>query len=55
MGMSWAAAGCVLALLGRAALGGSAVTVVVAAFSAAVRGGRWHREDVESGSRKIAA
>ncbi|HWX46225.1 MAG TPA: type IV secretion system DNA-binding domain-containing protein [Solirubrobacteraceae bacterium] len=47
---SWAAATFALALLVRAALAGSASTLAVAALAAAVRGRRWHREDLRAGA-----
>ena len=47
---SWAAAALALVLLARAALAGAAATLGIAALSAAVRGRRWHREDLEAGA-----
>ncbi len=47
---SWAAGAFVLVVLARAALAGSAATLGVAALGAAVRGRRWHGEDLQAGA-----
>ena len=47
---SWAALAAVVAVLARQALGGAALTLVVATTIAAIRGRRWHREDIDAGS-----
>ncbi len=47
---SWAAGAFALVLLARAAFAGSAATLGVAALGAAVRGRRWHGEDLQAGA-----
>ena len=47
---SWAAGALALVALARPLLGGSALTLTVAALLASLRGRRWHREDVEAGA-----
>jgi type IV secretory system conjugative DNA transfer VirD4/TraG family protein/helicase HerA-like protein len=47
---SWAAGAFALVLLARAVLAGSAATLGVAALGAAVRGRRWHGEDLQAGA-----
>ena len=47
---SWSAVGLVLLVLVEPSLGGWASTLAVALLLAAVRGRRWHREDLESGA-----
>jgi conjugal transfer pilus assembly protein TraD len=47
---SWAAGALALVALARPLLGGSALTLAIAALLATVRGRRWHREDVEAGA-----
>jgi Type IV secretion-system coupling protein DNA-binding domain/TraM recognition site of TraD and TraG len=47
---SWAAGALALVVLGRSALGGSALTLAAAAGVAASRGRRWQREDLEAGA-----
>ncbi len=47
---SWAAGAFALVLLARAVLAGSATTLGVAALGAAVRGRRWHGEDLQAGA-----
>jgi type IV secretory pathway TraG/TraD family ATPase VirD4 len=47
---SWPAVGLVLLVLVKPSLGGSASTLAVAMLVAAVRGRRWHREDLETGA-----
>jgi type IV secretory pathway TraG/TraD family ATPase VirD4 len=47
---SWAASGLVLLLLARPGLGGWTSTLAIAMLIAAVRGRRWHREDIEAGA-----
>jgi hypothetical protein len=47
---SWAAGAFALVLLARAVLAGDAATLGVAALGAAVRGRRWHGEDLQAGA-----
>ncbi len=47
---SWAAGAFALVLLARTMLAGDATTLGVAALGAAVRGRRWHGEDLQAGS-----
>jgi hypothetical protein len=47
---SWAAGASTLVLLGRTMLAGDAMTLGVAALGAAVRGRRWHSEDLQAGA-----
>jgi type IV secretory pathway TraG/TraD family ATPase VirD4 len=47
---SWATVALALVLLARAPLGGSATTLATGALTAAGRGRRWHREDLEAGA-----
>jgi conjugal transfer pilus assembly protein TraD len=47
---SWAAGALALVALARPLLGGSALTLAIAALLATARGRRWHREDVEAGA-----
>jgi hypothetical protein len=47
---SWAAVALAFAVLARAALAGAFVTFAAGALTAAVRGRRWHREDLEAGA-----
>jgi hypothetical protein len=47
---SWAAATFACTLLARAMLAGAAATVGVATLAAAVRGRRWHGEDLQAGA-----
>jgi hypothetical protein len=47
---SWAAVAFALVLLARTVLAGSAVTLGVATLGAAVRGRRWHGEDLQVGA-----
>jgi Type IV secretion-system coupling protein DNA-binding domain len=53
---SWAAIACAALVLARAALAGWATALVLATLLAAVRGRRWHREDLDAGAdlREIA-
>lgn len=46
---SWAAGGCALVVLVRSPLGGYAPELAAGTLTAAVRGRRWHREDLEAG------
>jgi hypothetical protein len=47
---SWAAGALALVAVSRSVLGGSTLTLAVAALTATVRGRRWHREDIEAGA-----
>jgi type IV secretory pathway TraG/TraD family ATPase VirD4 len=47
---SWAAGTFALVLLARAVLAGSAATLGIAALGAALRGRRWHGEDLQAGA-----
>ncbi|HEV3320675.1 MAG TPA: type IV secretion system DNA-binding domain-containing protein [Solirubrobacteraceae bacterium] len=47
---SWAAGAFVLVVLARTALAGDAATLGMAALGAAVRGRRWHGEDLQAGA-----
>jgi hypothetical protein len=47
---SWAAGGCVSVLLARSPLGGYAPILAASTLATAVRGRRWHREDLEAGA-----
>jgi len=47
---SWAAAGLALVLLARSGLASATPTLAVAALCAALRGRRWHREDIDTGA-----
>jgi conjugal transfer pilus assembly protein TraD len=47
---SWAALAAGVAVLARQALGGATLTLLVATTIAAIRGRRWHREDIDAGS-----
>src|SRR5580704_2606471 len=47
---SWAAGAFALVLLARAVLAGSAATLGIATLGAAVRGRRWHGEDLQAGA-----
>jgi hypothetical protein len=47
---SWAAGASALVMLARASLAGEATTLGVAALGAAVRGRRWHGEDLQVGA-----
>ena len=47
---SWAAGAFALVVLARTALAGDAATLGVAALGAAVRGRRWHGEDLQAGA-----
>ncbi len=47
---SWAAGAFALVVLARAALAGDAATLGVAALGAAIRGRRWHGEDLQAGA-----
>jgi type IV secretory pathway TraG/TraD family ATPase VirD4 len=47
---SWAASGLALLLLARPGLGGWTSMLAIAMLIAAVRGRRWHREDLEAGA-----
>jgi type IV secretory pathway TraG/TraD family ATPase VirD4 len=47
---SWAAGASALVVLARAPLAGEATTLSVAALGAAVRGRRWHGEDLQAGA-----
>jgi Type IV secretion-system coupling protein DNA-binding domain len=47
---SWAAGACAFVFLGRTLFGGTATTLCTAALAAAVRGRRWHREDLRAGA-----
>jgi hypothetical protein len=47
---SWAIVGLAFVLLARAPLAGSVATLATGALTAAVRGRRWHREDLEAGA-----
>jgi hypothetical protein len=47
---SWTALGAGVAVVARQALGGAALTLAVATTIAAIRGRRWHREDIDAGS-----
>lgn len=47
---SWAAGACLLVLLAHAALPGAALTLLAATLVAAVRGHRWHGEDLQAGA-----
>jgi type IV secretory pathway TraG/TraD family ATPase VirD4 len=47
---SWAAGAFAIVLLARTVLAGSAATLGVAALAGAVRGRRWHREDLQAGA-----
>jgi type IV secretory pathway TraG/TraD family ATPase VirD4 len=51
-GLRWTWALCVtlLALMLRSALGSATLTLVTAGFGAALRGRRWHREDIDAGA-----
>jgi hypothetical protein len=46
---SWAASGLALLVLARPGLGGAASTLALATALAAIRGRRWHREDLDAG------
>ncbi len=47
---SWAAGAFALVVLARTVLGGGAATLGVAALGAAIRGRRWHGEDLQAGA-----
>ena len=47
---SWAAGAVALVVLARQSLGCSALIAAVAALCAALRGRRWHRQDIDAGS-----
>jgi Type IV secretion-system coupling protein DNA-binding domain len=47
---SWAAGACALVFLGRTLFAGTALTLCTATLLAAVRGRRWHREDLLAGA-----
>jgi conjugal transfer pilus assembly protein TraD len=47
---SWAAVGLSCVVIARAPLAGSAIALGVGALAAAVRGRRWHREDLDAGA-----
>lgn len=47
---TWAPGALLLVVLARRILGGDALTLGTAALCAAVRGRRWHREDIEAGA-----
>jgi type IV secretory pathway TraG/TraD family ATPase VirD4 len=47
---SWAAAGGIVVLFARSALGGYAPVLAASALASTMRGRRWHREDLEAGA-----
>jgi hypothetical protein len=47
---SWAAGALALVVVSRTVLGGSTLTLAVAALTAIVKGRRWSREDIEAGA-----